>query len=212
MIFNKSYLGIMLLALLMPTQVTAERVPLSPEALKAEATHIVTGLVKAVYGLDKLSTSYGEGTIETDYLLEIEVQTVEKGEGLKPGDLLYVRSWKVKKPGVRRIPGPYGHFIIPAKGERIRAFVVYGRYAPTAQSDNGWVVVYPNGIEKLERPEGATSVQTPTETQFPMSEPGFRSYWWSLLIGLAGGIVVALPVQWIFTRIGKKGVTLPKES
>src|SRR5262245_40597616 len=95
--FDKFYLGILMLALFIPAQGMAERVPLSPEGLKAEATHVVTGRVKAVYSLDKLTALYGEGTIETEYLSVIEVETVEKGVGLKPGDLVYARSWKVKK-------------------------------------------------------------------------------------------------------------------
>ena len=64
------------------TMACAERVPLSPEELKDEATHIVTGVVKAVYSREVETTSYGKGTLETHYLLEIEVGGVEKGGGV----------------------------------------------------------------------------------------------------------------------------------
>jgi hypothetical protein len=47
--------------------VQAERVPLSPEQQKAEATHIVKGVVKAVYSREVQTMLYGKGTVETHY-------------------------------------------------------------------------------------------------------------------------------------------------
>ncbi len=114
--------------------VRAERVPLSRDQQKAESTHIVTGVVKAVYSREVETTLYGKGTLENHFLLEIEVQGVEKGAGIEKGDIVYVRCWALKKR---------------AQGERIRAFVAKGKYSPTGQEDNGMSLVYPNGIEKL---------------------------------------------------------------
>jgi hypothetical protein len=140
-------------ALLWAAPAGAERVPLSPEEKAAEATHIVTGLVKAVYSRDVETALYGRGTVETRYLVEIEVQKVEKGDRLRAGDLLYARCWRLKKWGeAGDRPGPSGHHL-PAEGERVRAFVARGKYPPTGQADNGWAVVYPNGFEVLERPQ-----------------------------------------------------------
>ena len=128
----------------------AERVPLSPDQQKAESTHIVTGVVKSVCSREVETTLYGKGTLETHFLLEIEVQGVEKGAGIEKGDIIYVRCWALKKRGEQGlVPGPSGHFGIPAPGERIRAFVAKGKYSPTGQEDNGMTLVYPNGIEKL---------------------------------------------------------------
>ena len=144
--------------------VHAERVPLTPLEKKSEATHIVTGEVKALYSWNKETNLYGPGTILTQFLIEIEVQSVEKGEGLKAGELVYVRSWRLKRIGANgwsrdtdgtiRVTavGPNGHFVIPQKGERIRAFLAYGEYAATAQTDNAYAVVYPNGIDVLDNP------------------------------------------------------------
>ncbi len=130
--------------------VQAERVPLSRDQQKAESTHIMTGVVKAVYSREVETTLYGKGTLETHFLLEIEVQGVEKGAGIEKGDIIYVRCWALKKRGERGlVPGPSGHFEIPVQGERIRAFVAKGKYSPTGQEDNGMSLVYPNGIEKL---------------------------------------------------------------
>ena len=47
------------------------------------------------------------------------------------------------------VPGPSGHFGIPKEGEQVRAFVAKGKYNATGQNDNGFSLVYPNGIEKL---------------------------------------------------------------
>jgi hypothetical protein len=128
----------------------AERVPLSPEQQKAEATHIVTGTVKTIYAKDVESGLYGKATVETRYLLEIEVLGVEKGAGLEKGDIVYARCWRLKKHGAAGpTPGPSGHFGIPGEGAAVRAYLAKGKYAATGQSDNGWAVVYPNGIEAL---------------------------------------------------------------
>jgi hypothetical protein len=138
------------LVVLTTTMARAERVPLSPEGLKAEATHVVTGVVKAIYSREVETTSYGKGTLETHYLLEIEVRGVEKGSGVEKGDIVYARCWRLKRHGASGpMPGPSGHFGIPTEGEQIRAFLAKGRYGPTGQADNGSAVVYPNGIEKL---------------------------------------------------------------
>jgi hypothetical protein len=128
----------------------AERVPLSPEDKKAEATHILTGVVKAVYSREAETTRYGKGTLETHYLIEIEVRGVDKGAGIGKGDLVYARCWRLKKHGADGArPGPSGHWAIPQEGEQVRAFLAKGKYGPTGQGDNGWAVVYPNGIEGL---------------------------------------------------------------
>jgi hypothetical protein len=138
-----------LLVLAVPL-VRAERVPLSAEQQKAEATHIVTGVVRAIYSRDAESTLYGKGTLVTNHLLEIEVRGVEKGGGIEKGDIVYPRCWQLKKRGESGlVPGPSGHSDIPKEGEYVRAFLAKGKYSPTGQADNGLSVVYPNGIEKL---------------------------------------------------------------
>jgi hypothetical protein len=139
-----------LTVLLVLSAAHAERVPLSPEDKKAESTHIVTGTVQAVYTRDANTELYGNGTVETYYLLEIAVKGVEKGSGLTAGDLVYARCWRLKKHGAAGPrPGPSGHFGIPAEGAKVRAYLAKGKYGPTGQGDNGWAVVYPNGIDTL---------------------------------------------------------------
>jgi hypothetical protein len=149
--FRMRLIGLLAVVLLLTgSAVWAERVPLSPEQKNKESTHIVTGMVKAIYSRNVETTLYGKGTQETHYLVEIEVENVEKGKGLEKGDLVYARCWRLKKHGASGVrPGPSGHFGIPKEGEQVRAFLAKGRYSPTDQGDNGWAVVYPNGIETL---------------------------------------------------------------
>ena len=145
------FIGIVVALLVLAAPLArAERVPLSPEEQKAESTHIVTGTVKAIYGKEVESTLYGKGTLEMHYVLEIEVQGIEKGKGIEKGDIVYARCWRLKKHGdAGLVPGPSGHFGIPKEGEQVRAFVAKGKYNATGQNDNGFSLVYPNGIEKL---------------------------------------------------------------
>jgi hypothetical protein len=70
--------------------------------------------------------------------------------GLDKGELVYARCWRLKKVGAAgQVPGPSGHSGIPSEGTAVRAYLAKGKYGPTGQGDNGWAVVYPNGIEPL---------------------------------------------------------------
>ena len=136
--------------LVLATEVTAERPNLSPDQLQNEATHVVTGTVKAAYSRDVETRRQGPGTVETHTVLEIEVDAVEKGGGVRPGDVIYARCWRVKKSGEGpRPPGAGGHRIPTAAG-RVRAYLARGEYLPTGQEDNGLAVVYPNGVKSLD--------------------------------------------------------------
>jgi hypothetical protein len=143
------------LALLVSARAGAERVPLDTEGLQRESTHIVAGQVKGVYSRDAESTLYGRGTIVTRYIVEIEIKDIEKGDVLKKGDLVYARCWSLKKRGeFGNRPGPSSHSPIPREGNLIRAYLARGKYSPTGQEDNGYAVVYPNGIELLQGSPG----------------------------------------------------------
>lgn len=140
---------VVLSVLTLAAQVTAERPNLSPERLQNESTHVVTGTVKAVYSRDVETERRGRGTIETHSVLEIEVDTVEKGAGIEPKEVIYARCWNVTKSGEGPPrPGAGGHRI-PREG-RVRAYLARGEYLPTGQEDNGFTVVYPNGVRSLD--------------------------------------------------------------
>ena len=128
----------------------AERPNLDRDGLKAESTHILIGEVKAVYSRDVRTVFRGEVTVKTHYLVEIEVDAVEKGEGFAKKDLAYVRCWLRTKSPRRPTPGPSGHGPIPKAGDRVRAYVAKGECGPTLQEDNGITAVYPNGFQILQ--------------------------------------------------------------
>jgi hypothetical protein len=137
------------LVLVCSTLAHAEKVPLSPEELKKESTHIVTGVVKAKYGRDVDSKLYGPGTIVTQFVLEIEIDAVEKGADLKAKDIVYARCWRLKKHGaLGLVPGPSGHRI-PEDNAKVRVFLARGKYPATSQDDRGFALLLPNGAETL---------------------------------------------------------------
>jgi hypothetical protein len=148
----RTFLAAFWVVLLVSVRGGAERVPLDAEGLQRESTHVVTGQVKGVYSRDTDSTLYGRGTIVTRYIVEIEISQIEKGDGLKKGDLVYARCWSLKKRGeFSNRPGPSSHSPIPKEGDLIRAYLAHGKYSATGQEDNGYAIVYPNGIELLQK-------------------------------------------------------------
>ncbi len=138
------------LALALVVALNAERV-LTPEAREAESTHIITGKVAAIYSRDVETVLHGKGTIETHYIVEIDVDTVEKElAGIPTIDLralLCVCCWRVKKRGADgEIDGPGGH-LLPNQGDKVRAFLHLGPYG----EGNGYNGVYPTGLEIMEK-------------------------------------------------------------
>lgn len=127
----------------------AERPNLTDEGLTRESTHVIVGKVLGTY--KRLHKEFN-GRREARYIIEIEVESIEKGEGVTPKDIVYARAWHIERFGIGgATPGPSGHNSIPDTGDRVRAYVAHGPYAPTAQKDRGWAVVYPNGIAILDR-------------------------------------------------------------
>jgi hypothetical protein len=133
------------------TRVSAEKVDMPPNALAKTATHVVVGKVKAVY---ERTTSEGSYRYKR-YVAEVEVSAVEKGEGLKAGELAYVRYWTVDDwigPGPMP-PGTSGHRGLPKEGETVRVYAArnaYDGFTPDNQ-DGGLNVIGANGFEKVPR-------------------------------------------------------------
>lgn len=121
------------------TAVRADVPNRTPEELRADASHIVTGRVLAVASYDER----GENTVVTRHVAELEVEAVEKGEGLAPKQLVYLRFPRLKEVLMRGWVGPSGARIVPERGARVRAFV---RRDPTS---GGVDLILPNGFEPL---------------------------------------------------------------
>ena len=105
------------------TSTYAEKVD-GPGEAEANSTHILSGSVTGIYSKQVTSAKY-----ETAYYVaEVRVNSVEKGEGYKPGQVIYVRYWGHLKwlgEGSPE-PGPSGHENKPKEGDKRRICLVRG--------------------------------------------------------------------------------------
>ena len=97
------------------------------------ATYVVTGIVQAVYTRD------ASGCL--NHLVEIKIEEIEKGTGLKRGDSLQVSCFQRKSAAGIPLPGPSGHKAPPQEGQRIKAFIISGSGVNAG--------VYPNWFDLL---------------------------------------------------------------
>ena len=118
------------------SDVFAEVVNLSTAQLTKSATHVFTGTVQALYSYDKTDGEH----VTTRYAAEVFVDAVEKGDGIEPRSLVYVRLWRVKKRAQGWV-GASGHSIPKTKQVRV--------YLKRAK-DGGLDVILPNGLQSAE--------------------------------------------------------------
>ncbi|HEV3165221.1 MAG TPA: PDZ domain-containing protein [Isosphaeraceae bacterium] len=121
--------GVWLIVLLSGTPGWAER----PPERKEEAALVVTGQVEKVY------TNVDEANI--NQIVAIRIDSVERGKGFNPGDLLDARCFR-RKPNAPRIPAAYGHHDLPREGERIRAYL-------NPRDGGVYEGIYPDWIDRL---------------------------------------------------------------
>jgi hypothetical protein len=115
---------LMLLAVLAATAlaapVRAEKVDMSPEQLRETATHVITGLVNAIYARDD---TLGDWKY-TWYVAEIRVAECEKGDGIKRDDLVYARYWQRVWIGKGEVPpSTANHRGLPSTDEFHRIYL-----------------------------------------------------------------------------------------
>jgi hypothetical protein len=137
----------LLVLLTISTGAFGERVDMPPAWLKNTATHVIIGTVAAVYE----STADDKEWRTTRYVAEVRIKTVEKGEGLKTGDLVYVRYWHrqwISASPAR--PDTNGHRGLPSPGQTLRIYLARDAYnGAGTNKDGGFDVVFANGFEKL---------------------------------------------------------------
>lgn len=125
---------------------SSEKPNLPAASLAKTATDIVTGEVLAIY-----TRSEDEGNWEyTHYVAEVKVDGVEKGDGLKSGQLAYVRYWTRSWDGWGMAPpSTNGHRGLPSKGQRRRIYLAKNAYDgfQTDNDDGGFNVIGANGFE-----------------------------------------------------------------
>src|SRR5688572_18537506 len=125
----------------------AEKVNMSSKQLRDTATHVVTATVAQIYERQETSPKWAT----TYYVAEIRVKTAEKGEDLKPGELLYVRYWRRKWVGDGPPePSTSGHRGLPKQGDTLRIYLARDAYDGFyTTKDGGFTVIGANGFEAL---------------------------------------------------------------
>lgn len=110
----------------------------SIEELNKGSTHVVVGKLRTTY--TKETTS--EGFVYLHGIAELVVMKAEKGEGVKEGEVLYVRYWTCWW-AARSFPPPYtrGHYV-PAEGKDVRVYL-------QREKDGTYGVLVPNGFEAI---------------------------------------------------------------
>jgi hypothetical protein len=104
-----------------------------PVERRERADYVVSGMVSAVYSRE--SAGY------RDYIIEITVEAVEKGAGIKKGDTFRAFCYQRKEGKGGLEFDTAGHNVVPKEGQQIRAFVKRGN-----GRNEG---VYPNWIDIL---------------------------------------------------------------
>jgi hypothetical protein len=126
----------------------AEKAPLSLDELRKTATHIVTGRVGTVFERTEVAGDWKY----TRFVAEVRVDGCEKGDGIRKGELVYVRYYR--RAWVRageQLPSSPGHTGLPAAGDAVRVYLARNAYDgfTTDNTDGGFNVIGGNGFAKL---------------------------------------------------------------
>jgi hypothetical protein len=122
-----------------------EKPDLDPAQLRELATHVVTGEVRAIYERTEEEGSWKV----TRRVAELAVESVEKGEGIEPGSLVYARYWTRRWTGWGAMPpSTTGHRGLPDEGQRVRVHLARDAYDgfTDANRDGGFNVIGANGF------------------------------------------------------------------
>ncbi|MDX1964736.1 MAG: hypothetical protein SFX18_16425 [Pirellulales bacterium] len=132
--------------------ISAEKVDLSADDLRKIATHVVTGEVLAIY--ERAVTT--QDWKYTHYVAEVRVNQVEKGEGVKNDELIYVRYWQRRwNSSGPQPPSTIGHRGLPQEKDKLRFYLAQNAYDgfTNDNQDGGYNVIGANGFEELPAPE-----------------------------------------------------------
>ncbi|MHC4816456.1 MAG: hypothetical protein ACYTF8_00150 [Planctomycetota bacterium] len=149
---RRSTMGLGVLGVgLLTLAVSAEKADMPRAGLLKKATHVVVGKVTAVYA--RKST---EGRWRyTRHVAEVKIDSVEKGDGLKAGDLAYVRYWRRAWMGNKPPTSTSGHRGLPTEGETLRIYLARNAHDGFWENDDGgFNVIGANGFERLKKEGG----------------------------------------------------------
>ena len=141
-------LGLLACLVLGQAPAVAEKPMSSPAQLAASATHVVRGEVVRVFPRVRRQGSFEN----TQYVAEVKVADVEKGEGIPADRPLYVRYWTKYWQGPGAPPaGTTGHAPLPEEGTAVRLYLARNAYDGFGRDneDGGLNVIGANGFEAL---------------------------------------------------------------
>jgi len=141
-------------ASLLTSDLFAEKVDMSPDELSSTATHVIVGKVTGIY---ERKEDAGDWKY-TRFVAEVQIEKAEKGDGLRPREMAYVRYWRRQYAGKEKNPPPNtnGHRGLPQAGQRMRIYLAKNAYDGFTHDnkDGGLNVIGANGFEALQ-PEAA---------------------------------------------------------
>ena len=142
--FALAGLGAFLLAMFMASAAYAWKAATPKAKLEKDATHIVVGKVRYISSSKTVAPQFET----TNYVAEIVVDRIEKGQGLNAGDVVHARyHWtESRTPYV----GDPGHRPRPNKDDSVRVYLVnQGHNGAGYTTDGGYDVYYFEGFEIL---------------------------------------------------------------
>ncbi len=145
------FLSILFLSILSAASAHAAKNTTPKWRLEKDATHIIVGKVQSVSFTHKIGGSYQV----TYYVADIVIDRVEKGEGLKSGEIVHPRYLSRAWVGTGTLPpNDSGHYPTPKQDDYVRVYLVNSGYNGQGYTtDGGYDVYYKNGFEILKPPK-----------------------------------------------------------
>ena len=136
---------------ILATEALADAPVASAQVRRNKATHIVVGKVSRVYSA---AGPVQDARREVFLVAEIAVESVEKGDGVAPGETLFARYWRADWLGNSTAFAPPGAttciFPRPEPGDSVRAYLGLNQENGLGtRSGRGFNVLFPNGFEIL---------------------------------------------------------------
>jgi hypothetical protein len=137
-----------------------EKVDMTPEQLQKTATHVVVGEVKQIWTREESDSNWKT----THYCAELAVSAVEKGEGIEPRGVVYLRYWRRQWVGSGPIPpSTNGHRGLPEAGSDVRVYLARNSYDGFGSTkDGGFNVIGANGFAAAASSESNKSPGVPS--------------------------------------------------